>query len=504
MQGKQFFSKLNRKDYNNQVELILDKKEFTADIKNLILSMFYKIEIAYDDYNIVKPFAEEKSVFIEEIMRILKENCKEITLINPREEKNEEAIDGRLEVYPNIESILYGLLEISDTYFYIPNSHSLIKDAFTQFLKIGFCIDHTEVIRDFDGWSWNTDLSKARYITYNLIYQNIQMLLGNQFFQIWKSDNTLLIDYIEKILLDLEEVNEELAQNIYVLICKCILALYVENPIHKEKIEAEIQQTKQKLLKMKDKSTFLKNISEQKKAFMKEIRELDKKINNKKELEQEFIKRNEKLETNKIFSLAQLIRILKKEIKDILEKIQECNETIDPRNYTKKMKQLEEDVEIAENIEKNQYETLLSIQKDFLNLLKLKTEKAESKKEILEYIYILRYYSFLPITEEREIKEIAEINLEEVQKILYTKACNLKIIEIIHKNINFNTEILNEILDTKIINLEEIEIKFYIEENLLQIEVYEEEMLQGKKTMKIPEVKEEFVVKFDKKIKLFH
>ena len=76
MQGKQFFSKLNRKDYNNQVELILDKKEFTADIKNLILSMFYKIETAYDDYKIVKPFAEEKSVFIEEIMRILKENCK--------------------------------------------------------------------------------------------------------------------------------------------------------------------------------------------------------------------------------------------------------------------------------------------------------------------------------------------------------------------------------------------------------------------------------------------
>ena len=184
--------------------------------------------------------------------------------------------------------------------------------------------------------------------------------------------------------------------------------------------------------------------------------------------------------------------------------MQECNETIDPRNYTKKMKQLEEDVEIAENIEKNQYETLLSIQKDFLNLLKLKTEKAESKKEILEYIYILRYYSFLPITEEREIKEIAEINLEEVQKILYTKACNLKIIEIIHKNINFNTEILHEILDTKIINLEEIEVKFYIEENLLQIEVYEGEMLEGKKTMKIPEVKEEFVVKFDKKIKLFH
>ena len=504
MQGKQFFSKLNRKDYNNQVELILENKDFSADTKNLILSMFYKIEIAYKDYKTVKPFAEEKTIFLEDLMRVLQENCKEITLINPREKREEGAVDGKITVYPNTKSLLYGLLEISDTYFYIPNSHSLIKEAFAQFLKIGFCLDHTEVIRDFDGWSWHTDLSKARYIAYNLIYQNIQMLLGNQFFQTWKLDNTMLIDYIEKILLDLEEINEDLAQNIYVLICKCILALYIENPIQKEKVEKEVQITKEKMLKMKDKATFLKNISEQKKAYVKEIRELDKKINNKKELEQEFVRRNEKLEENKIFSLTQLIRILKKERKEILEKIQECNETIDPRNYTKKMKQLEEDVEIAENIEENQYETLVEIQKNFLNLLKLKAEKAEDKKEILEYIYILRYYSFLPITEKREIKEIAEINLEEVQKILYTKACNLKIIEIIHKNINFNTEILHEILDTKIINLEEIEVKFYIEENLLQIEVYEGEMLEGKRTMKIPEVKEEFVVKFDKKIKLFH
>ena len=314
----------------------------------------------------------------------------------------------------------------------------------------------------------------------------------------------MLIDYIENILLDLEEINEDLAQNIYVLICKCILALYIENPIQKEKVEKEVQITKEKMLKMKDKATFLKNISEQKKAYVKEIRELDKKINNKKELEQEFVRRNEKLEENKIFSLTQLIRILKKERKEILEKIQECNETIDPRNYTKKMKQLEEDVEIAENIEENQYETLVEIQKNFLNLLKLKAEKAENKKEILEYIYILRYYSFLPITEKHEIKEIDEINLEDVQKTLYTKACNLKIIEIMHKNINFNTEILHEILNTKIVNLEEIEVKVYLEANLLQIEVYEGEMLEGKRTMKIPEGKEEFAIKLDKKIKLFH
>ena len=50
MEKEKLISKLNIKDYNNQLEKILSKKTFTEDTKNLLLSMLYKIENAYEDY----------------------------------------------------------------------------------------------------------------------------------------------------------------------------------------------------------------------------------------------------------------------------------------------------------------------------------------------------------------------------------------------------------------------------------------------------------------------
>ncbi len=54
MEKERLISKLNIKDYNNQLEKILSKKTFSEDTKNLLLNMLYKIENAYDDYNKVK------------------------------------------------------------------------------------------------------------------------------------------------------------------------------------------------------------------------------------------------------------------------------------------------------------------------------------------------------------------------------------------------------------------------------------------------------------------
>ena len=46
------FSKL--KDYNEILEAVLDKKYFSSNIKNLLLNMIYKLEIAYPDYVEIK------------------------------------------------------------------------------------------------------------------------------------------------------------------------------------------------------------------------------------------------------------------------------------------------------------------------------------------------------------------------------------------------------------------------------------------------------------------
>ena len=60
MEKEKLISKLNIKDYNNQLEKILSKKTFTEDTKNLLLSMLYKIENAYEDYKKVSVDAKTK------------------------------------------------------------------------------------------------------------------------------------------------------------------------------------------------------------------------------------------------------------------------------------------------------------------------------------------------------------------------------------------------------------------------------------------------------------
>ena len=56
------FSKLNSNEYNNQLEKILENKTFDESVKNLLLSMLYKIENGYNDYFKVKPESMEKAI----------------------------------------------------------------------------------------------------------------------------------------------------------------------------------------------------------------------------------------------------------------------------------------------------------------------------------------------------------------------------------------------------------------------------------------------------------
>ena len=52
------FSRL--KDYNSELEEVLDRKYFPANVKNLLLSMIYKIENSYKDYEIIKRVVRSK------------------------------------------------------------------------------------------------------------------------------------------------------------------------------------------------------------------------------------------------------------------------------------------------------------------------------------------------------------------------------------------------------------------------------------------------------------
>ena len=74
----------NLKDYNNELEKILEKKEFSQEVKNLLLSMLYKIEVSYSDYKKTKVNAVEKEYYLKRIIENIKE-CKKIELVKDKE-----------------------------------------------------------------------------------------------------------------------------------------------------------------------------------------------------------------------------------------------------------------------------------------------------------------------------------------------------------------------------------------------------------------------------------
>ena len=75
------FSKDN--DYNLILEKILDSKYFSSNSKSLLLSMVYKIENFYTDYQKVKNINKTKEEFLEKIIDTIKKYCDNIKLVEP-------------------------------------------------------------------------------------------------------------------------------------------------------------------------------------------------------------------------------------------------------------------------------------------------------------------------------------------------------------------------------------------------------------------------------------
>ena len=72
MEKEKIIQKLKIKDYNEELEEILDTKTFSKDVKNLLSSMLYKVENSYEDYKKTKVEVELKKELLEEIIEIIR------------------------------------------------------------------------------------------------------------------------------------------------------------------------------------------------------------------------------------------------------------------------------------------------------------------------------------------------------------------------------------------------------------------------------------------------
>ena len=85
---KNIIEKIVKKDYNNELEKILEQKQFGENVKSTLLSILYKIEIAYKDLEIVKKDIESKEEYILNILEIIKNEINSIKIIKMSEQQN--------------------------------------------------------------------------------------------------------------------------------------------------------------------------------------------------------------------------------------------------------------------------------------------------------------------------------------------------------------------------------------------------------------------------------
>lgn len=514
MKKKKILSKLNlnMKDYNIELEEILDKKNFNMEVQNLLLSIFYKIENFYSDYKQVKRQVPNRDDFIQDLLKIISNNCKKIEVIKPTGVKKQEKYGvnlnkGIIETFPNELILIYALYKIEQIKKI--EEKALIDNAVIDVLNEGKTLNCSELIRDFNGWSWTTMLDKLDFIQYNLVFQNLLLLLGYEKIaniKGLKDKNQIILKLQEEIKAKYGEETGNEFSRLFFSICILLKCSIDEN--YKKEVINEKKKLTDKLERLQDKATFLSKITDDKKELTNKIKEIDKILNNVDLLKEEYEKRNKNLsEDDKIFSISSLAEIIESERNEFMQDIKEYNDLIDPRKFVDMKRKIEQKQDFFNKLEVfankkepiNKY--ILDIQKQFLKCFKVQIEKCTLKKDMIDLIYEYRYYRFLKYNKEKNIKENRYLNKQnqEIINLIIKKAEELKVLEKISNNEEYNKSILEEIFNTRIITLENIFVQIVEEDGKMFVQYFDGNILEGKKEVDI----KENGVKLRKKFKLF-
>ena len=506
-----FLKSLTKNNLNNNLEQVLGNKNFSEETKNILLSIFYKIENGYDDYKTVKRNTYEKKEYIQKLIKIIDKDCDKISFLKNKDKSKEVVSRENKEIvcYPVETGILYSIAKIQKKNVVVKCFDDSLEKAFSFILNTGNNINIVEPLRDFNGFSWNVSAREIEDINCNLIYQNIIFLVGNKFVDKWVNSYNSLIDYFEIFQTKIEEqYGKKMKQDIISDIMKLSIMIYSKyNDEFRNEVTKKKEEIESLYFDMQDTESYLSKISKQKKQKEKEIRTLDKILNDKELLIDEYEKRNEKLPLEKkIFSVRVLKNTLKEERKQLLLEIDEYNSLMKPREFAKKRDAINQKFEILLCIEHNTedtlFETIIHLQKNILKCLNKKIKNASDKQELLELLYQYRYYNYSPITVKKAIKDEQKLQkyLEKVGKEIIQKSIDIKLILEITEDTKLNYKIINDIVLSKIISLEDIGIKITNNKENTILTIFDEDIEDAE--MKVE--KKGLKIRFNKKIKFIN
>lgn len=499
------------KDYNEELEEILENKVFSSNVKNLLLSMIYKIEISYKDFKEVKRVVRNLNEYLDEIVLSIKNYCDNIKLVEPDSEEakllkkhkvlaltNEK--ERSVLSYPTEISLLYAISDIVPKYFYIPDNFILKKQLQTILVE-GYNYNNLEILTNFNGWSWDLTQKDNINLVYNLIYQNLLFIVGDRFLTEWRNHSSIKRNFLEEIKLYIKSITGN--NNYYYKLCS--IAYKSSKGKDKEKIKVLLDEKLKELKKMQDREKYLEDSKRQKLKLTKLVEKIDLILNDENLLTKEFIKANKKLDDDKkIGSIKIYSNMLQKDREKLLEEINDISSILKPMNFLKRKQELDAFEKILKNTNSLE-EEVIELQKEFLLFLSKKSNRLETRDEIIDILYELRYIKNIFIQNGKLVSDIEILNtaIENIMKKLITKACKIGAIRIISMDIALNYEIIKYALDTKIINLDEIKLNFEKQEDSLIIKVFDKEVFEKQGKKKIENKKDLLEVKYKRNIRLF-
>lgn len=256
------------------LEEILEKKTFSSISKSLLFSMIYKLEVSYKDYAVVKPRVLGKDEFLSHMLEVIQKYCDNIKTVEPESVGAEILVKHKVQavtnykersilVYPTEQAMLYAISDIEPKYFFVKKDF-IFKKILQKVLVEGYKQNTVEILRDFNGWSWDISLDKSQNHMIYWMYQNLLMIKGEQFLLEWMTDNQAQQDYLAQLKHAIRNITGNDAY--YWSFCRVLYKMA------NQKEKAEMMQMLQK--KEKKYQEFLRQDKEFKKKNLREFQTL--------------------------------------------------------------------------------------------------------------------------------------------------------------------------------------------------------------------------------------
>ena len=263
-------------------------------------------------------------------------------------------------------------------------------------------------------------------------------------------------------------------------------------------VEQNLKKDKDELEKMEAGSEYVENISNIKKDLLNKIKEIDEQLNDPKELRNAYINHNKNLPNEqKIFSVSHYEEMIQKQRQDILNKIEEYNKLQNPIEFVKIKQELENRIKFAEEVNTIQIEDLQKVFfKDFSKIL----GDLNEKDRLIDYIYKIRYLKYLPVSQDKLMKDV--IDFTDLEKNTIEKCIEKNVITPISNNAKTDYLLLKSLFETRNISIEGLLVKLNVKDGKLISEIYDGDILDSTNEVELPKGSNIHLRK-TKKVKIF-